>query len=49
MWLRMRKNKEEKWEKYYVNFLDFFAFNLLAGLALGATYAIILAVIYAII
>ena len=45
MYIRMRKNKEDEWVKYHINFLDFFTFNLVAGLALGLTSGIIIATI----
>ena len=45
MYLRLRKNKNEDWIKYQVNFLDFFVFNLIAGLVLGLSYTVIIAAI----
>jgi len=45
MWLRMKKNKNDKWTKYHVSILDFFCWNLVMGPLLGLAWTV-LAYIY---
>jgi len=46
MYLRMRKSKQDKWEKMEVSMLDFFCWNLAMGLMLGACWTVVAGIYY---
>lgn len=44
MYMRMKRKGQKEWEKVEVNFVDYFCWNFIAGIALSITLTVLISV-----